>query len=92
MCSLLSPHFPLPLLPTSNTDNGAYYDFYAYEPDINSKGLVEDILVALGETFKNGTYPGPPIPVKMLMVRPTHPLHSAAVAFTTGLVTCGATI
>jgi len=50
------------------TDNGAYYDFYAYEPDINSKGLVEDILVALAETFKNGTYPGPPLPVRMFML------------------------
>jgi hypothetical protein len=50
------------------TDNGAYYDFYAYEPNINSKGLVEDILVALADTFKNGTYPGPPIPVKMFML------------------------
>jgi hypothetical protein len=50
------------------TDNGAYYDFYAYEPDITSHGVPQDILEALAETFRNGTYPGPPIPVKMLML------------------------
>ena len=44
-----------PLLP-------AYYDFYAYEPDITSKGVPEAILVALAETFRNGSYPGPPLP------------------------------
>eukprot|EP00047_Mylnosiga_fluctuans_P006639 m.248165 g.248165 ORF g.248165 m.248165 type:complete len:903 (-) comp15649_c0_seq1:81-2789(-) len=50
------------------TDNGAYYDFYAYEPDINSKGLVEDILVDLYNTFRNGTYPGPALPVHNFML------------------------
>ena len=50
------------------TDNGAYYDFYAYEPDINSKGLVEDIFIALEETFTNGTYPGPALPVHHYML------------------------
>lgn len=50
------------------TDNGAYYDFYAYEPDINSKGVVQDVLVAVAETFRNGTYPGPPLPVTAVML------------------------
>ena len=50
-----------------NRTDGAYYDFYAYEPDINSKGVVQDILEALAETFRNGTYE-PPLPVKMLML------------------------
>ena len=40
----------------------------AYEPDITSKGVPEDILVALAATFRNGTYPGPPLPVKMFML------------------------
>jgi hypothetical protein len=50
------------------TDNGAYYDFYAYEPNINSKGTVQDILVAVAETFRNGTYAGPPLPVAAFML------------------------
>ena len=54
--------------PPSSHADGAYYDFYAYEPDINSKGVVQDILEALAESFRNGTYAGPPLPVKMLML------------------------
>ena len=50
------------------TDNGAYYDFYAYEPNITSKGVPQDVLVALSETFKNGSYPGKPLPVKGFML------------------------
>ena len=50
------------------TDNGAYYDFYAYEPDITSKGVPQDVLVELSQTFKNGTYPGKPLPVKGIML------------------------
>ena len=41
---------------------------YAYEPNINSKGLVQDILVALSQSFKNGSYPGPPLPVSAVML------------------------
>ena len=50
------------------TDNGAYYDFYAYEPNIASKGVPQDVLVALADTFKNGSYPGKPLPVKGFML------------------------
>ena len=50
------------------TDNGAYYDFYSYEPDIDSKGVVQDVLVAVSETFRNGTYAGHPLPVQSIML------------------------
>ena len=39
----------------------------AYEPNIDSKGVPEEILVSVMETFRNGTY-SPPLPVKMLML------------------------
>jgi hypothetical protein len=48
------PPAPPPPIPTSCP--GAYYDFYAYEPDITSKGVPQDILAALARTFVNGTY------------------------------------
>jgi hypothetical protein len=41
-----------------STDNGAYYDWYSY-PDILSRGVPQDVLVALMETFRNGTYEDP---------------------------------
>ena len=50
------------------TDNGSYYDFYAYEPNITSKGIPQDILVALDETFSNGTYGPVPLPVRNYML------------------------
>jgi hypothetical protein len=50
------------------TDNGAYYDWYAYEPDVTSKGVPEDILVALSQTFKNGTYGSSTLPVRSYML------------------------
>jgi len=49
------------------TDNGSFYDFYAYEPDINSAGVPQDIMEALADTFRNGTY-DPPLPVQMFML------------------------
>lgn len=50
------------------TDNGAFYDWYAYEPDINSAGVVQDILEALADTFRNGTYGSTRLPVGMFML------------------------
>ena len=47
---------------------GAYYDWYAYEPNITSKGVPQDVLVALHATFSNGTYGAPPLPVSMYML------------------------
>ena len=58
------PRFPYLRCVTS----GAYYDFYAYEPNITSKGVPQDILEALADTMRNGTYQGAPLPVKMLML------------------------
>lgn len=50
------------------TDNGAFYDFYAYEPNITSAGVPEEILIAVADTLRNGSYAGPPIPAKLLML------------------------
>ena len=57
------------------TDNGAFYDFYAYEPNIDSAGVPQDILESLAATFRNGSYardvtgaPALPLPVKMFML------------------------
>lgn len=58
---------PLSLSLSYWTDNGAYFDFYAYEPSINSAGVPQDILEALAETFRNGTY-DPPLPVQSFML------------------------
>jgi hypothetical protein len=49
------------------TDNGAYYDWYAYEPDITSKGVPQDVLRELAATFSNGTY-GVQLPVAAFML------------------------
>ena len=38
------------------------------EPNITSAGVPQDILVALAQTFVNGTYPGPPLPVHAFML------------------------
>ena len=50
------------------TDNGAYYDWYAYEPDITSKGVPQDVLSSVFSTFRNGTYGSIPLPVKHVML------------------------
>ena len=50
------------------TDNGAYYDWYSYEPDITSKGVPQDVLGELFATFRNGTYGSMPLPVKHVML------------------------
>jgi hypothetical protein len=50
------------------TDNGAYYDIYAYEPNITSHGVPEDVLLDVAQSLSNGTYPGPPLPARLLML------------------------
>ena len=58
------------------TNTNHKQDFYAYEPDINSAGVPQDVLAALAETFRNGSYArdtaagaaAPPLPVKMFML------------------------
>jgi hypothetical protein len=50
------------------TDNGAYYDFYAYEPNITSKGIPQDVLGDVFSSFRNGTYGSIPLPVKHVML------------------------
>lgn len=37
------------------TDNGAYYDWYSYS-NITAAGVPQDVLIALWDTFTNGTY------------------------------------
>ena len=62
----LPPHTapPTPLPPPRRR---AFYDFYAYEPDINSAGVPETILGELFRSFQNGSY-SPALPVKMFML------------------------
>lgn len=43
------------------TDNGAYYDWYSYS-NITSKGVPENVLMELSQTFRNGSY-GTVLPV-----------------------------
>lgn len=57
----------LSLFPLFYFQNGAYYDWYAYEPDITSKGVPQDVLTSLFDTFRNGSY-STTLPVKHVML------------------------
>lgn len=61
-------HRPLALPRSTHSTPTPLAQWYAYEPDITSKGVPEEVLIALAQSFGNGTYLGPPIPVRGYML------------------------